>query len=133
MAGLSDWDIDFRDGQAGENAVAKLLSIETVEVKTDRRYKETGNLYVEVMCFKQSQGAWVWSGLAASKASHWAFHLEEITLLIDRATLVAAVKTCGREIECNLEPNPSRGYLIRPEQMFEYIRQISDQTYPLHT
>lgn len=54
----SDWDLDFRFGQAGEVLVNSLLTapIETVEVKTDRRWKETGNLYIEVYCWSKRAG-----------------------------------------------------------------------------
>ena len=123
MAGLSDWDIDFRDGQAGENAVAKLLSIETVEVKTDRRYKETGNLYIETKCWNNTQQQWILSGIRATKATHWAFHLEEVTLLVETKTLYAFAKKYGQQIACLKPPNQSIGVLIRPEHLFEYIRQ----------
>ena len=39
----SGWDIDFDFGVKGENMVANTLKY--VEVKTDRRWKETGNIY----------------------------------------------------------------------------------------
>ena len=54
----SDWDIDLRDGQAGESKLADLLRMETIEVKTDRRWKDTGNLFIEESCFYQGSGQW---------------------------------------------------------------------------
>ena len=66
----SDWDIDLRDGKLGESKIAKLLHIETIEVKTDRRWMETGNLFIEESCFYQGSGSWAPSGLTVSKASH---------------------------------------------------------------
>ena len=118
----SDWDIDLRDGIAGEQSIVKLLLLETIEVKTDRRWKETGNLYIEVYCFQQKSQSWEKSGLAVSKASHYAFPLGNATLFIQTERLKEAVSRYGKKIECNIPPNPSRGYLIKPEQLLEFER-----------
>jgi len=127
---LSDWDIDLRDGLAGENSIRELLQIQTIEVKTDRRWKETGNLYIEIYCYKQKTQSWEKSGLAVSKASHWAFPLGEATMIITRETLIQAVLKNGRKIECKIEPNPSRGYLIKPEQILATARGTAMITQP---
>ena len=50
----SNWDLDLRAGLSGESKVADLLSLDTVEVKTDRRWWETGNVYIETECWYQS-------------------------------------------------------------------------------
>jgi hypothetical protein len=71
----SDWDIDLRDGLLGESIVANLLSIQTIEVKRDRRWWETGNIYIETECFYQSSGQYEPSGIRVTKASHWAIVL----------------------------------------------------------
>ena len=118
----SDWDIDLREGIAGENSIRELLKIETIEVKTDRRWKETGNLYIEVYCFQQKTQSWEKSGLAISKATHYAFPLGEATIIVTREVLKETVLAQGKRIECKIEPNPSRGYLIKPEQIFAQIR-----------
>lgn len=118
----SDWDIDLRDGQAGENQIRELLKIETIEVKTDRKWSKTGNLYIEIYCFYQKTQSWEKSGLAASKASHWAFPLGDVTIIVTREALIKAVQEYGTKIECKIEPNPSRGYLIRPEQILASAR-----------
>jgi hypothetical protein len=119
----SDWDIDLRDGQAGENGIRELLKIETIEVKTDRRWKETGNIYIEIYCYQQKTQSWEKSGLATSKASHWAFPLKQTTIIITKEALTRAVLRYGRKAECKIEPNPSRGYLIRPEQLLASVRE----------
>jgi hypothetical protein len=118
----SDWDIDLRDGLAGENSIRELLKIETIEVKTDRRWKETGNLYIEIYCYQQKTQNWKKSGLAISKATHWAFPLGEATIIITKEALTKAVLQYGKKIECKIEPNPSRGYLIRPEELLAVAR-----------
>ena len=54
----SNWDLDFRAGLAGESKVADLLSLDTLEVKTDRRWHQTGNIYIETECWIQSTQSW---------------------------------------------------------------------------
>jgi len=118
----SDWDLDLRDGEAGENTVANLLSIKTVEVKTDRRWIETGNLYVEESCFYQGSGAWEPSGLSISKATHWAFVIEGNVIIVPKEHLMNVVMDYGRPIENKQPPNQSKGHLITPEQLINYTR-----------
>jgi len=119
----SNWDLDLRDGLVGESKVADLLSLDTVEVKTDRRWHGTGNLYIEVSCYYKSSDSWQDSGMAVSKASHWAFVLEDSVLIVPLYRLKEAVYELGRPITANIPPNPSRGYLITPAQLLEHIRQ----------
>ena len=73
----SDWDLDLRYGQDGEESVRRLLTIDTVEVKRDRRWKETGNLYIETSCYYVNDGAFKPSGVSVSKATHFAFVIED--------------------------------------------------------
>jgi hypothetical protein len=120
----SDWDIDLRDGLAGENSIRELLKIETIEVKTDRKWSKTGNLYIEVYCYQQKTQSWERSGLAISKATHWAFPLGEATIIVTRKALIKTVLESGTKIECKIEPNPSRGYLIKPERILEIARRL---------
>jgi hypothetical protein len=118
----SDWDLDFRFGQAGEQYVANL--VETIEVKTDRRWKETGNLYIEVYCWSPNTEGWYPWGLSSSKASHWAFNLEGTVLIVPTLVLKDACIKFGRQINCEIPPNQSRGYLITVDNLME-----STQTY----
>lgn len=115
----SNWDLDLRAGEAGEHKIADLLSADTIEVKTDRRWWETGNVYIETECFYQASQSWQPSGLMVSKATHWAFVLEDAVLITDLSTLKAAVRENGRAIACNIPPNPSRGFLIKPEDILQ--------------
>jgi len=115
----SDWDIDLRDGEAGESVIADLLSIDTIEVKTDRRWKETGNLYIEESCFQQSTQSWAASGILVSKATHWAFLLEDSVLIVPREKVVRAMRKHGKTAGTSMGPNPSKGYLITPQQLME--------------
>ena len=118
----SDWDLDLRHGLDGENKLRELLQLETVEVKTDRKWHKTGNLYIEAYCFYQKTQSWEPNGLNISKATHWAFPLSDMTIILTREALIRAVKEHGVKIECKIEPNPSRGFLIKPEQLLQSVR-----------
>lgn len=100
--------------------VKDLLSIETVEVKRDRRWKETGNLFIETSCFYVNEGVTKRSGLLVTKATHWAFVLEDLTLIVSREDLFATLMQYGRNVECNIEPNVSNGYLITVAQLLQW-------------
>jgi len=118
----SNWDIDLRDGMVGESKIADLLHLDTVEVKTDRRWVDTGNLYIETECWYVGNESWMPSGVRVSQATHWAFMLEDSVLMIPLYRLKEAVWEIGKPVTCNIPPNPSRGYLVTPGALLEYIR-----------
>lgn len=122
---LSDWDLDLRDGLAGEATVASLLQSETVEVKTDRRWYETGNIYIETECWYNKSQTWEPSGIRVSKATHWAYVLEDSVIIVptERLREMLWESEFKTPINCNIPPNPSRGYLITPANLLEYIRK----------
>lgn len=113
MSTLSSFDLDFRYGYAGEQLVEELLTNgKTVEVKRDRRWHETGNLYIEVECWYNSTQSWQASGIAVTEADYWAFVLEESVLMIPTINVIQAINQHGRQITCEIPPNKSRGFLI---------------------
>ena len=116
----SDWDLDLRYGQDGEESVRRLLTIDTVEVKRDRRWKETGNLYIETSCYYVNDGAFKPSGVSVSKATHYAFVIEDLTILVSKSDLINTVKEYGRNISCKIEPNVSFGYLITIDSLLKW-------------
>jgi hypothetical protein len=116
----SDWDLDLRYGQDGEESVRRLLTIDTVEVKRDRRWKETGNIYIETSCYYVKDGAFKPSGVSVSKATHFAFVIEDLTILVSKSDLVNTVKEYGRNISCKIEPNVSFGYLITIDSLLKW-------------
>lgn len=123
----SNWDLDLRDGLTGESKVADLLHIDTIEVKTDRRWIETGNLFIEESCFYQGSGSWAPSGIAISRASHWAFVLEGSVIIVARDHLIDVVKEFGRPIENKQPPNQSKGHLITPSHLINYKRIMNEK------
>jgi hypothetical protein len=116
----SDFDLDLKFGKEGEDTVANILSIDTVEVKRDKRWKETGNLYIETDCWYNASQSWKPSGLSVSKATHYAFVLENMVVIVTTPDLKAITEKKGRPIECKIEPNPSKGYLIKLSDIVEH-------------
>lgn len=123
----SNWDLDLRAGLTGESRVADLLSLDTVEVKTDRRWVETGNVYIETSCYYVKSNSWELSGLSVSKATHWAFVLEDSVVIVPTYRLKEAINRIGKTITCNIPPNPSRGYLINVSSLIELVRQARQE------
>ena len=90
-AGLarSGFDLDLRHGVEREDALAKVLTLDTVEVKCDERCRDTGNLFIEV---RQRGGAKP-SGLSVTTASHWAIEVYAgVYVLVTTAYLKRLVK-----------------------------------------
>ena len=106
------WDIDLRFGLEGENEIRELLKLKGLEVKKDRIWHRTGNLFVEVMCWSQTLQDWENSGLNVTEASHWVFNLDGIAIFVEVDLLKQTVTKCGIRTLCKIEGNPSRGYLI---------------------
>lgn len=119
MGNKSDWDLDLRFGQEGEVAANALLTapIETVEVKRDRRWKDTGNLYIETDCWSDGRQEWYWSGITVTKATHWSFVLEDILITVPTDKIKLAVKTYGMPKEMNRPEYSTRGYLITVDNL----------------
>ena len=127
MSKNSDWDLDLRAGEAGESKLADLLRMDTIEVKTDRRWIETGNLFIEESCFYQGSGQWEPSGIAVSKATHWAFVIEGNVIIVPRDHLINVVRDYGKPIENKQAPNQSKGHLITPAQLINYVRVKNEE------
>lgn len=64
------FDIDLRDGEAGEDAFVHVFLRAKVEHKRDHKCAQTGNLFVE---YRQKGRP---SGLATSAADYWAFEYD---------------------------------------------------------
>jgi hypothetical protein len=108
----------------GENLVDTLLTGgKTIEVKTDFKWINTGNLYVETECWYMSTNSWQPSGLSVTKAEYWAFVLADSVLMVPTKLLRLAVEIEGYPISCQIPPNQSRGYLIKPELLLQTNRK----------
>ena len=124
MASLSSFDLDFGYGRQGETLVEELLTGgKTVEVKRDRRWVETGNLYIETGCYFTKIDDWAPSGLFVTEAAYWAFVIQESIFIVPTETLKEVVAKYGRRITCKIEPNISNGYLIKVEDLINGTRE----------
>jgi hypothetical protein len=120
----SSFDLDFSYGSVGESLVDELLTGgKTVEVKRDRRWHQTNNVYIEVECWYNNSDSWEPSGLSVSQASYWAFVLESSVHIVLTEVLRSAVAKYGREITCEIPPNKSKGYLITIENLLSETKE----------
>lgn len=125
MSKLSDFDMDLAKGQEGETLVRELLTGgKTVEVKTDLKWKDTGNLYIETICWSHNNEDWYPSGLSSTKADYWAFVLQTGAIMVPTEVLKSVVAIRGRAINCNIQPNPSKGYLIKVEDILDGLKSL---------
>jgi hypothetical protein len=125
VANLSDFDLDYTFGAAGESLVNELLTQgKTVEVKRDRKWWSTGNIYIETGCWYNSSCSWEESGLSVTKADYWAFVLESGVIFVPTNHVKYAVRLAGKAITCNIEPNFSKGYLITAEDLLLAMKEL---------
>jgi hypothetical protein len=115
--------LDFAYGHEGEQLVRELLTGGlTVEVKRDRRWVETGNIYIETAFYSRSTHNWIESGVMKTKAAHWAFVLENLVIIATIDDVRKAIDKYGRPISNEREPNPSKGFLIKVEDLMAVQR-----------
>jgi len=127
LAKNSSFDLDFGYGRKGEQLVEELLTEgRKVEVKRDRKWWITGNIYVEVECYYQRSKSWEKSGLSVTEAEYWAFVLEKGVLIVPTNHVWYAIKEFGRDITCEIPPNRSKGYLIRIDDLLEAMRKLKN-------
>jgi len=115
----SNWDLDLRFGQQGEIYVNQLLTspIETVEVKRDRRWIDTGNIYIEVECWSDELGSWRPAGISKNGPTHWAFVLENMVVIVPTDTVRKAITIYGIRREMNRPEFSTRGFTITIDQL----------------
>jgi len=120
---MSDFDLDFSYGHEGEQLVNDILTGGlTVEVKRDRRWVQTGNIYIETAFYSRATHNWVESGLMKTKADRWAFVLEQLVIIATTNDLKEAINRYGRPISNEKEPNPSKGFLITVDDIMSVQR-----------
>lgn len=125
VASRSDFDLDYTFGAVGESLVNDLLTGgKTVEVKRDRRWWVTGNIFIEMECYFTGTESWAPSGLAITKADYWAFVLESGVILVPTNHVKYAVQLAGRAVTCDIEPNRSKGYLIKAEDLLNAMKEL---------
>ena len=121
----SSFDLDFNYGQEGEQLVKQLLTNgKTVEVKRDRKWHKTNNVYIEVECWYLKSQSWEPSGLSVTQADYWAFVLEEGVIMVPTDYVRYVVKNWGYEITCEIPPNRSKGYLVTIENLLSAMKLL---------
>ena len=109
------FDIDLKFGNLGESELVKVLSAETLEVKTDRIAHETGNVVVEFECYGKP------SGISVSKASHYAFVCKHITLIIETQKLKDIIASKNFYQVFGGDNNRSHMYLVPIKELIKYV------------
>jgi hypothetical protein len=128
LANLSSFDLDFGFGRGGEQLVEELLTRgKTIEVKRDRKWHATGNLYIEVECWFLKTQSWRASGIMVTEAEYWAFVLEHGVLMVPTSHVLYAIHNYGREITCEIPPNRSKGFLITVDDLLNAMRKLKDE------
>jgi hypothetical protein len=125
MVKNSAFDLDFGYGRKGEKLVEELLTEgKRIEVKRDRKWFVTNNIYIEVECFFNKSKSWEPSGLMVTEAEYWAFVLEKAIIMVPTTHVHYAIKEFGREITCDIPPNKSKGFLITIEDLLTATRKL---------
>ena len=121
------FDLDLEVGQQGEQLVKAGLTGQ-VEVKTDRRVQETGNIYVEVYQFSNpDRSDKRKSGLATTTAEWWAIatvrNIGFVSIKTDE--LKALIKANNYRLVAqpiaNSKTNGSEGYLVPIKDLLKHI------------
>lgn len=122
-----DFDLDSAVGRQGELWVADIAHMigagtGQIEVKTDQRIANTGNVYIEYECLRRD--GWFPSGIATTKALVWAFVLPANVLI---AAPVENVRDIARNHwrtyrkDCVRGSHPTRGVAI---PVGEFVRDL---------
>lgn len=115
-----NWDIDLAYGKAGEGLVAEILADQghKVEVKNDRQWVNTGNIYVEAECRGKP------SGIQTTEATWWVFVVSDACILIlsTEALRSAVYNELGRPAQEKDGSHPTRGRLIPTRNLLAWIQ-----------
>jgi hypothetical protein len=123
------FDIDYTRGLVGENLTKTFLNDlagSLIEVKTDYRAHETGNVYVETHQYPKGQREYHEpSGINLSTADWYVFAGPANTgfIAIKKAELLTLVRDSPRaEIAANnINSNQTRGRLVRIQHLLDTI------------
>lgn len=104
----SDFKFDLELGIVGEKELADILQFKKIEVKTDFKARQTGNVFIEY----ESRGKK--SGIAATEAEYYAFILGKTIVL---KTVDELKQLCRRYVSTTRDvaggdSNTSKGILL---------------------
>jgi hypothetical protein len=126
----NEFDADLSRGKWGENALVDILRLngDLIEVKTDYKWQDTGNIFVETECWYRNDGKIKESGLNVSTAQWYAFVLRvrnnaPVIKIIPTTLLRIVVDKKGIPMDANqYGENPSKGYLITLKDIEDVMR-----------
>jgi hypothetical protein len=127
-----EYDIDFkRDLKFGlewENELKEILCNDKIEVKTDKRWSDTGNIAIEI----ESRGKP--SGLSVTKSDYWAFILWQkderpniMLIPIDRLRTITSYFQSKKKVVMGGDANTSKLVLVPLHVVNDYNTQIEIQ------
>ena len=100
----------------------------STEVKTDRRFVETGNVFIEYECRKR--GRYEPSGIFTTNAEWWFFYLAPLPggFTVSTWALADMVRkeiAAGRTVECRDGSNPTHGVVLQPARILYLLRRAA--------
>lgn len=130
------FDIDFARGKVGEdlvNTVLGKLQGKKIEVKTDYRIPETGNVYIETWQYHaEDQSDIKQSGINITEAEYWciASPTGKGFLMIETEALKEVIRdTNAREVRqsrINPNTNASKGRLVKMVDIMKKLEMGQD-------
>lgn len=121
------FDIDFQRGKVGEDLVGTFLEAlqgSLIEVKTDHRVLETGNVYVEIYQQNRSE-EWKPSGLNVTQSDWFVFAGPSgkgfVAIHTDELKALAKDAPRANQPIKNEHTNASRGALVKLSDIIEAI------------
>lgn len=117
-----NWDIDYQAGRQAEIWVSNIresLASDSIEVKLDRRFEETGNIYIEYGC--KRRGIMRPSGIATTTSKLWVQVLveDQLALIISTDRLKEIARRL-KEKHKAMQPHgthPTLGVVIPVEEI----------------
>lgn len=130
------FDIDFARGRVGEELAETFLADlqgKTIEVKTDYRVSETGNVYVETWQYhKQDASDKVQSGINITESDYYCFASPDATgfIMIKTDALKEVIRETNpreaKQSRINPRTNASIGRLVRVADIMKKIKLWRD-------
>lgn len=130
------FDIDFTRGKVGENLLQTFLSDlqgKTIEVKTDYRVTETGNVYVETWQYHQPDCSdKKQSGINITQSDYYCFASPDATgfIMIKTESLKDLLRetnpTETRQPKINDKTNASIGRLVKVKDIMKKLKLWQD-------
>lgn len=121
--GRSGFDLDLKHGKLREEALGAILrGDQKVEIKSDGKCRETGNLFIE---YRQKGRP---SGIAVTEADYWAFEFaDDNWLIVPTGKLKAIARQAymdPRNRKRGGDYNEYEGVLVRIESLVKHWHRV---------